>query len=72
MTDDNGNQVNIRSVVMQREISRGVCKEWENYFWEGSFLVVKGGCKGVFVICWKPLPTTAAPLTTTPGKDNVI
>ena len=63
--DSNSQPATISSVVLEREISRHVCQEGVNYFFEGSEFVVKGGCKGVFTVCYTVKKTTPAPLTTT-------
>ncbi|RUS78005.1 hypothetical protein EGW08_014222, partial [Elysia chlorotica] len=59
----------ITSVVLEREISRNVCKKWVNYVYRGSRFLVSGGCKGVFTICYSKSKTTPAPLTTTQAPD---
>ncbi|GFR94244.1 capsulin [Elysia marginata] len=63
--DSNSQLASISSVSLEREISKHVCQEGVNYFFRGARLIVRGGCKGVFRVCYTPLTTTAAPLTTT-------
>ncbi|GFR67328.1 capsulin [Elysia marginata] len=48
-----------------------IVTEGVNYFFEGSDFVVKGGCKGVFTVCYKEKETTPAPLTTTEAPKIV-
>ncbi|GFN97594.1 D-galacturonic acid binding lectin [Plakobranchus ocellatus] len=64
----NGLPATITSVVLVREISRYKCEEGVNYSFDGSDFVVKGGCKGVFKVCYTETVTTSAPLTTTTEK----
>ncbi|KAK3760435.1 hypothetical protein RRG08_065162 [Elysia crispata] len=62
--DSNSQPATISSVVLEREISKHVCREGVNYFFRGSTFIVRGGCKGVFTVCYTE-NTTPAPLTTT-------
>ncbi|KAK3760433.1 hypothetical protein RRG08_065160 [Elysia crispata] len=70
--DSNSQPATISSVVLEREISRHVCQEGVNYFFEGSEFVVKGGCKGVFTVCYTVKKTTPAPLTTTTEAPKIV
>ncbi|GFN97598.1 D-galacturonic acid binding lectin, partial [Plakobranchus ocellatus] len=53
----------IVSVELVRELENGVCTLNTNYFFSGATLIVRGTCKGVFIVCIRP--AGAQPLTTT-------
>ena len=62
--DTNGNPATITRVELWREFSKHVCQLGVNFFSRGAVFVVRGGCKGIFKICYAQTPTTQAPLTT--------
>lgn len=71
--DSNDNPAQIVSMTLIRQVSDYRCIEGVTYFFVGSSITVKNGCRAKFTVCFFDTPTpqphtTTSPLETTTEK----